>query len=330
MRNGRGFRYVEPSGRPVDDEMTLGRIRALVIPPAWNDVWICPHANGHIQAVGTDAAGRRQYRYHDAWRERRDAEKFARLVEFGHVLPALRSTVEADLALPGMVRERVLALGVRLLDIGMFRIGGEAYAEEHETYGLATLEKRHAQVRDGLVIFDYVAKGGKRRRIEVADDDAATLIPLLKRRRGGGRGLLAWREGRRWVDVSSHDLNVYLKDLAGDGFSAKDFRTWGATVLAAVSCAEAAGEGSASPAARRRRTASVFRSVADVLGNTPAVCRKSYVDPRVLERFVDGDTIAAALADLRQPVALHDPSARRAVEEAVLALLEDGTLAIAA
>lgn len=323
VRSGRGFRYLSEDGSPVTDPECLARIRALVIPPAWTDVWICRHPNGHIQAVGTDSAGRRQYRYHDRWRERRDEEKFLRSLEFARELPRLRSAIEADLALPGFAKDRVLALGIRLIDVGMFRIGGEAYAEEHETYGIATIEKRHVRVRGSLISFDYSAKGGIRRRLTIDDPAVAALVDALRRRRAGGRDLLAWKDGGRWVDVSSKDLNAYLKKHVGERFSAKDFRTWDATLHAAVLCAQAA-DPNASSAARRRCVTQVLRDVANSLGNTPAVCRKSYVDPRVLERFDGGETIAHVLGAMDQPVRL-DRRGRERIEAAVIAMLEGGS-----
>ncbi len=218
---------------------TMERIRALVIPPAWSEVWICPFPNGHVQAVGVDQAGRRQYRYHAAWTKRREEEKFARMVEFARALPELREKVLADLALPGLPKERVLALGTRLLDVGMFRIGGEEYAAEHEAYGIATIEKRHLRIRGGVAHFDYPAKGGKRRQITISDPVIADLLGELKARRGGGPALLVWRDGRQWIDVTSDDLNAYLKAQSGGEFTAKDFRTWDATLLAAALCARA-------------------------------------------------------------------------------------------
>lgn len=321
IRRGRGFTYVGPGSEPID-EVTRERIAQLAIPPAWTDVWICPFPNGHIQAIGTDAAGRRQYRYHDAWRRQRDAEKFARLLEFARGLPELRASVTSDLKLTGLSKDRVLAAGIRLLDVGMFRIGGEEYAESHETFGVATIEKRHLHVRGGIACFDYAAKGGKRRRIEIADPLLVKVLRELRARRAGGSGLLAWREGSRWVDVSSHDINTYLKSHMGEDFSAKDFRTWDATLLAAVRFAEALSSPS-SPSAKRRRVQEVLREVADSLGNTPAVSRKSYVDPRVLDRFDGGETIAAVIARLKRPLDLHEPRTLASIEAAVIDLLDD-------
>ena len=292
-RHGRGFAYRwSATGARVDDPDVLGRIEALVIPPAWQDVWISPWPHGHIQAVGTDAAGRRQYLYHEDWRRRRDAQKFARALEFGAALPGLRRTVAEDLAADGMGERRVLAAAVRLLDIGCFRIGSEAYARDHETFGIATLRREHLTCRAGELMFSYPAKGSIPRSLAVADADVEAVLGPLRRRRGGSGQLLAWKRGRTWVDIHSADVNAYLKAVAGEQFSAKDFRTWSGTVQAAV---ELAGVDPypASATARRRAVTAAVREVAEHLGNTPAVCRASYIDPRVIDRFEEGHTIAA-------------------------------------
>ncbi|HVE45467.1 MAG TPA: hypothetical protein VNA57_01800 [Acidimicrobiales bacterium] len=326
-RAGRGFTYHDWEGRRVSDPEVLARINALAIPPAWQDVWICPWAFGHIQAVGTDAAGRRQYRYHDAWRTRRNQEKFDHMLQFARALPLLREAVSARVTGDALDRDQVLACAVRLLDIGFFRVGGEDYAEQNQSFGLATIRKRHVRVGDGEVIFDYVAKSGKQRIQALADPEVCAVVEALKRRRGGGPELLAFREGSRWVDVRSADINTFIKDITGGDFSAKDFRTWHATVLAAVSLAVAAD--AASSTARKRAVTWAMKSVAHYLGNTPAVCRSSYVDPRVVDLYWDGTTIAPALADLGQGVAFGQPSTQGAIEQAVLALLDDSPAAAA-
>ena len=235
---GRGFEYLDENGNRIEDPGVLERIRELVIPPAWQDVWICPYPHGHIQAIGTDAAGRRQYRYHDRWRERRDAEKFDEMLEFARALPRLRKAATKHLALEGLPRERVLAGAVRLLDTGFFRIGGEDYAEANSTYGLATMRKHHVTLgAEGVVSFDYESKGGQQRIQSIVDTDVYELVGDLKRRRSVGDELLAYKEGRRYVDVKSPEINAYIKEHAGGDFSAKDFRTWNATMLAAVGLA---------------------------------------------------------------------------------------------
>jgi DNA topoisomerase IB len=289
VRAGRGFSYRDPGGERIDDEETLARIRELAIPPAWKDVWICPDPLGHLQATGIDAAGRKQYLYHERWQQRQAERKFATVREFAAALPHLRRAVTADLRRQGMPRERALACAVRLLDLGFFRVGSEAYAEENESFGLATVRREHVSVQDGEVVFDFPAKSGQRRVQSIRDPAARRAIETMRRRRGGPQDLLAWRRGREWLDVRSEDVNSYIQEKAGEAFSAKDFRTWHGTVLAAV---ELAGEPRpASEAAAKRAISGAVDRVAEALGNTPAVCRRSYVDPRVIERFREGRTI---------------------------------------
>jgi DNA topoisomerase IB len=312
-RCGKGFVYVDVDRRTkLTDPEVLARISALAIPPAWTDVWICPLANGHIQATGVDARGRRQYRYHDVWRQRRDAEKFDHMITFARMLPKIRAATAQDLARSGMPRERVLACAVRLLDLGFFRIGTEGYAEENQTYGLATMHQKHVRIVGDEVMFDYIAKSGKRRVQSVVDADVREIVAELKARRGGCPELLAYRDGGRWRDVKSVDINVYLKDISGQDISAKDFRTWHATVLASV--ALAVSHWVPSESGRKRAIARGMKEVSHYLGNTPAVCRSSYVDTRLVDRYMDGDTIAAAMVD-------SDASDRDVVEAAVIDLL---------
>ena len=329
-RRGRGFTYVDAAGRPVTDPATLERIKALVIPPAWADVWICPVASGHIQATGVDARGRRQYRYHDAWRVQRDLAKHERILDFAAVLPAARERVLADLRTEGMTRERVLACAVRLLDLGFFRIGGEQYAETNQTYGLATMRKEHVTVgSDGVLTFDYIAKSGKHRITSLADPEVRDVVAALKRRRGGGPELLAYRgPSGDWVDVKSSDINAALRELTGDDYSAKDFRTWSATVLAAVGLAVSSGV-TASPTARKRAATRVVKEVASYLGNTPAVCRSSYIDPRIFDLYDAGVTIAPDLERLGEDAVYGQPAFQGEIEGAVLRLLRDADEVVA-
>jgi DNA topoisomerase I len=317
---GRGFEYLDPGGERIDDPETLERIAELAIPPAWKDVWICLDPLGHLQATGIDDAGRKQYRYHDAWRTRRDREKFASMVDFGRALPKLRRRVRRDLRREELDRTRVLACATRLLDLGFFRIGSEDYAVTNESYGLATMLKRHVTVQSDEVVFDYPAKSGQRRIQAIADDDVRDIVAELKARRSGGDELLAYRNGRRWKDVRSDDINEYVKAVTSHDFSAKDFRTWNATVLAAV--ALAAGDHEAtSTTAYKRATSAAVKTVAAYLGNTPAVARSSYIDPRVFDRFRSGWTIAETLRGLGDPD-LADPRKRTRIESGVLELLE--------
>ncbi len=315
----KGFRYEDAGGRRVTDEATLARIEALVLPPAWEEVWICPIANGHLQATGTDAAGRRQYRYHDHWRLTRDLAKHERILDFGAVLPSIRKKVCADLATDGLTRERVLSCAVRLLDLGFFRIGSEQYAAQNQTFGLATLRKDHVRVKDGGVTFDYIAKSGKQRIQSLVEPDVGEVISALKRRRAGGDELLAYRSGSQWLDVKSGDINAHLRELSGGDFSAKDFRTWSATVLAAVGLAVSVDAGSVT--ARKRAVTRVVKEVAHYLGNTPAVCRSSYIDPRIIDLFDQGYTIAKDHKQLGDGVAYGQPATQGAIERAVLRLL---------
>jgi DNA topoisomerase-1 len=346
-RRGRGFQYVDPAGEPVDDPEVLERIDALTIPPAWRDVWICMDPRGHLQATGVDAASRKQYLYHERWRAHRDRLKFDAMVDFGHALPRLRRRVARDLgAIRGgggaerlraaqLTREPVLACAVRLLDLGFFRIGSEDYAERNSSYGLTTMLREHVTISGDELVFDFPAKSGRRRVMEIADRDALAIVAALKRRRAGDQ-LLAFRANGGWVDCSAEQVNAYIADHARGSFTAKDFRTWNATVLAAVSLALGAldddeDDGGGAPASRSRRdrrVAGAMRTVADYLGNTPAVCRASYVDPRVIDRYHGGATIAAALKQLagaRRDLApdLGRPRVRRRVETAVLELLQD-------
>jgi DNA topoisomerase I len=318
-RRGKGFEYLDDEGRRITEPSMIERIRELAIPPAWDDVWICPYPMGHIQATGTDAAGRKQYRYHDLWRERRDREKFDEMIDFARALPRLRRRVGKDLKRTGMPREKVLACATRLLDRGFFRIGSEDYAEENDTYGIATMQRRHATVEGDEVTFDYEAKGGARRVQAVGDSVVADIVSTLKRRRGGSEELLAYKDRGRWHDLKSPDINAYVKEATGGDFSAKDFRTWSGTVLAAVALS-VSGMASTSKTARKRAKARAVKEVARYLGNTPAVCRASYIDPRVFDRFDGGLTISRALPELMEDTAAW-PDVQQAVEEAVLDLL---------
>ncbi|MEV0615441.1 DNA topoisomerase IB [Nonomuraea sp. NPDC050404] len=315
-RRGRGFSYVGPNGRPVRDKGTLARIKTLAIPPAWQDVWICVSPTGHLQAVGTDAAGRRQYRYHDVWREQQDRAKFDRVLEVAERLPAFRKAVDDDLGGRGLTRQRVLAAAARLLDIGFFRIGGESY----DTYGLATLRMEHVTCSRGLVVCSYQAKGDLAREVEVADPEACKVLRALKKLRVDGE-LLRYRRDGGWADIRSEDINEYLRETIGYEVTAKDFRTWHATVLAAVGLAvsrPAASEGSTK---KQRAVVRVMREVAEYLGNTPTVARASYVDPRVVEAYDQDRTIAAALTELGADADFGQLATAGPVERAVIDLI---------
>jgi DNA topoisomerase IB len=317
-RAGRGFVYLDLDKQRLSGP-DLERCRRLVIPPAWQDVWICPADNGHIQAVGIDAAGRRQYLYHEEWRRRRDADKHDRVLKVAKRLPRARDLVEQHLTLPGMPRDKALAAAFRLLDLGFFRIGGETYAEENGSHGLATLTRQEVRVSGSRLQFHFVAKSGKEQNITLVDDQVRSAIETLRRRRSGGDELLAYRVGRHWRDVSSDDINAYVKQVIGGDVSAKDFRTWHATVLAAVALAVSTNTVE-SPTARKRAVARAMREVADYLGNTPTVARASYVDPRVIDLFEDGHTIEHALTHLGEQTT-GGPATHGPIERAVLRLL---------
>jgi DNA topoisomerase IB len=317
-RAGKGFAYTWPDGSRVDDPEVLARISALTIPPAWVDVWICRTAHGHLQAVGTDAAGRRQYRYHDEWTRARGADKHERMLDLAPRLPAARARVAASLALRGMPAERGLAVAFRLLDHGFFRVGSEGYTRAHGTFGLATLRREHVSVRGASLTFAYRAKGGLDRVQRLVDPALAAPVRFLLRRDGGGPELLAWKDRAGWHDVRSADINAYVKDVTGGDFTAKDFRTWNATVLMAQALAVSDGAPD-TPAARRRAVSRAVQEVAAYLGNTPAVARRAYVDPRVVDLFLDGVTVPPAALD--RSVASPGLAIHGALERAVLALL---------
>jgi len=336
-RRGRGFEYRDPAGERIDDPEVIERIAELVIPPAWSEVWICMDPHGHLQATGLDAAGRKQYRYHDRWRAHRDRSKFASMSGFGESLPRLRRHVAKDLRPPSaggssasarehLSRERVLACAVRLLDLGFFRIGSEDYAERNESYGLTTMLRGHVTIDGSELIFDFPAKSGQRRVQAIADLDALDVVAALKRRRSGSQ-LLAYRDRdcARWSELRAEEVNEYIKRCSKGDFTAKDFRTWNATVLAAVALAALQiDKPNSSRAARERAVAGAIKTVAAYLGNTPAVCRASYVDPRVIDRYQAGSTIAGSLEELgSNGPDLAKARIRRRVEAAVLELLDD-------
>jgi DNA topoisomerase IB len=283
-------------------------------------VWICPDENGHIQAVGTDAAGRRQYRYHDRWREWRDREKHDRVLAFGAALPRVRDRAERHLDGRGLGRERVLAAAIRLIDLGFFRPGGEEYAAENGTYGLATIRREHVTCSRGEIVFEYTAKGAKEREQAIVDDQVMAVVRSLKRRRSGGNELLAYRSGPRWHDVTAADINDYLREISDGDFTAKDFRTWHATVLAAAGLA-VSKPAATTANARKRAVVRVVREVSEYLGNTPAVARSSYIDPRIIELYEQGVTIEPALADLGKGRGLGELATRGPAEKAVLRIL---------
>jgi len=317
-RVGKGFSYLDESGAKLAPEV-VERIRSLAIPPAWQEVWICPLPNGHIQATGIDAAGRKQYLYHPEWRVKRDAMKFDRVLESGAKLSRTRAVVLEHLALDGMPRERAAATAVRLLDLGYFRIGSDVYADDNGSFGLTTLQKRHVQRRGDQLVFCFVGKSGVEHSVEIDDPLAVAAVETMRRRRGSPEDeLLAYREGRRWQDVNAGTVNDYLRESTGGDWTAKDFRTWHATVLAAAALANSNEPGD-TKASRKRAVKQAMVEVSDYLGNTPTIAKSSYVDPRVLDLYEDGVTIGDAVRRRYK-----SPEHRQAaLERAVLKMLRD-------
>jgi DNA topoisomerase-1 len=285
QRAGRGFRYVDPAGKPIDDTAELARIRRLAIPPAWTDVWICTDPRGHLQATGRDAKRRKQYRYHPRFREVRDENKYWRMVDFAKALPIIRRRVDADLASPRLTREKIVATIVRLLEITLIRIGNEEYARENRHFGLTTLREHHVEVDGSRVRFRFTGKSGKVHDVDVRDRRVARIVRALQDLPGQELFQYAGEDGEPHK-VDSDDVNAYLREVAGREFTAKDFRTWAGTVLAAESLAER--EPVASVRFAKRNITAAIATVAERLGNTPAVCRKAYVHPAILEGYLDG------------------------------------------
>ncbi|HYZ66270.1 MAG TPA: DNA topoisomerase IB [Mycobacterium sp.] len=316
VRRGKGFSYQDHTGAAVTDAATLQRIRELVIPPAWQKVWICPYPNGHIQAVGTDAAGRRQYLYHQKWQEERNEEKFDRVLEMSAALPEMRRHIAADLRRRELDRNRVLALALHLLDLGYFRAGSEQYAEENNSYGIATLMCEHVALQKKAVEFDYPAKSGVRRTLLIDDPEVIRSVRSLLRGRGHSERLLVCRNGSTSTELHADDLNARFKELVGDEYTVKDLRTWHGTVLGAAAFVDA--DPPVNKTVIKRVESAVMKEVAEELGNTPAVARSSYVDPRVVEGYESGLTIAAGA---RRAARTRRPDQRQAILESSTARL---------
>lgn len=318
VRHGRGFGYLDTRGRRVEDTKVLDRIRGLAVPPAWERVWICPKPNGHIQAMGIDAAGRRQYVYHRKWRAQRDEEKFDRLLRLADRLPDARATITRCLESTGLNRDRVLCAALRMIDEGVFRTGGEEYARANETFGAATLQRRHVRVGKEHVEFGYRAKWGLRRSLRIRDRRLAAVLRSLVRGKRPRARVLSYRDDDGLHEVRAEELNSYLKEMIGEEFTVKDLRTWNATVHAAVVLADAGVPESAAAAKRSVRAA--LKEVSAHLGNTPAMARTSYVDPRVIELFERGVTIRPALDKLSSD-GVRGAALRDAADRAVARML---------
>ena len=313
-----GFRYLDAKGEPVEDEATLKRIKSLVIPPAWTDVWICPQANGHLQATGRDARGRKQYRYHPKWRSVRDEVKYERMINFGKALPQIRKEVDRALGLPGLPREKVLATIVYLLEATMMRIGNDEYARENKSYGLTTLRNRHVRIDGSEVEFRFRGKSGVHHDVKVHDRRLARIIGRTRDLPGQHLFEYVDDDGQPHT-VDSSDVNDYLREISGEDYTAKDFRTWSGTVLAALALQEFEKFDSETQA--KKNVVRAIESVAEKLGNTPSVCRKCYVHPAVLDAYMDG-TMLEGLRALAEEKLVEDLHALQPEEAAVLAMLQ--------
>ncbi len=293
------FRYVGFDGKPVRDKETLHRIRSLVIPPAWVDVWICPVENGHLQATGRDARGRKQSRYHPRWREVRDETKYTRMIAFGSVLPVLRERIEHDLLLPGLPREKVLAALVRLMETTFIRVGNTEYARTNHSYGLTTMRNKHAEVKGATVTFDFAGKSGVHHTIDVENRRLAKIVKSCQDLPGYDLFQYVDQAGERHT-IDSSDVNEYLHEITGQHFTAKDFRTWAGSVLTAMMLREFAPYGS--PSEAKKNVVEAIKSVAARLGNTPSVCRKCYVHPAVLDAYLGGAMFEGLKAEVKREV----------------------------
>ena len=291
MRAGKGFRYLDLDGTTITDRSLLDRIAHLAIPPAWTDVWIAPYANGHIQATGTDAAGRTQYLYHPQWRQQKDRLKFDRAMALAESLPVARRRVTSDLREPEPTKDRALAAAFRMLDTGSLRVGSERYAEQHGSHGLSTLLCSHASISGSTITLAFPGKSGQEWESTLVDAELAGVLRGLKRR-GPDARLIAWKSSGTWHPLDAEDINDYVRERTGGEFSAKDFRTLHGSVTAAIALARAGTR--STPTARKKVVAQVMRDVAEVLGNTPAVARASYVDPRIVDHYDRGRTIDPA------------------------------------
>jgi DNA topoisomerase-1 len=309
QRKGEEFEYLDTKGKPIRDEQRSLRIKRLAIPPAWTDVWICPTPNGHIQAIGRDARRRKQYRYHERWREIRNENKYDRLINFGKALPKIRRRVEKDLALSGLPREKVLATIVQLLERSLIRVGNEEYARENKSFGLTTMQDRHVDVKGSKLRFRFRGKSGREHEVDVTDRRIARIVSRLQDL--PGQSLFQYVDDEGNVrDISSQDVNEYLREITGEDFTAKDFRTWAGTVLAAIALS-AAGEFEAKKQAKTN-IKNAIQAVARVLGNTPAICRQCYIHPAILETYMKGDSIDG----------LKQETANELAQSAVLKLLQ--------
>jgi len=315
---GKGFTYVAPGGKKVADEATLKRIRSLAIPPAWTDVWICHREDGHIQATGRDAKGRKQYRYHPRFREVRESTKYEHMMEFAASLPTIRKTVQKHMALPGLPREKVLATVVHLLEATLIRVGNEDYAKQNKSYGLTTLRDPHVEVDGSELRFQFKGKSGKTWRLQVKDRRIAKIVKACQELPGQDLFQYVDEAGER-QSVTSADVNAYLKEITGRDITAKDFRTWAGTVLAALALTEF--ESFDSDAKAKKNVRAAIERVASRLGNTPTICRKCYIHPEVLNCYLEGSLLLEVREEIETELR-EELAGLRPEEAAVLTLLE--------
>ena len=315
---GKSFRYRLPDGKIVKDPATLARIKHLAIPPAWTEVWICPLAHGHIQATGRDARKRKQYRYHPEWQAVRDQTKYERMIAFGRALPSIRKRVAHDLAQPGLGRTKVLAAVVRLLETTLIRIGNEEYARQNRSFGLSTMQDRHVKIARGVIHFEFRGKSGKKHEIDLHD---ARLAEIVRRAQDlPGQDLFQYvGEDGQPQKITSEDVNAYIREIAGEEFSAKDFRTWAGTVLAAMALRQFETFDTKTQA--KKNLVRAIEHVAERLGNTPAVCRKCYIHPVILDSYLDGTTVEV-LKEKSERVLRKDLASLNPEEAAVLAFVQ--------
>lgn len=318
IKTGNSFRYVDPAGRPIRDPEELLRIKSLAIPPAWTDIWISPDPKGHLQATGRDGKGRKQYRYHPRWRELRDETKYARMIAFGKALPKIRQQVQQDLATPALPRKKVLAAVVRLLEISLIRIGNEEYAKQNRSFGLTTMLDQHVRISGPKVRFRFRGKSGKEHELEIHDSRLARVVKNCRDIPGQHLFQYVDDNGER-QSIQSGDVNDYLREITGDEFTAKDFRTWAGTVLAAVALREF--ERVDSQAKAKRNIMRAIEAVAQMLGNTPSICRKCYVHPVVIDAYLDG-SIRSTVRRRAESAMNQSLGQLRPEEAAVLALLQ--------
>jgi DNA topoisomerase-1 len=320
-KRGTGFTYLDPQGRAVKDKATLERIRKLAIPPAWTDVWICPRANGHLQATGRDARGRKQYRYHAGWREVRDETKFGRMIAFGEALPKIRERIDRDLSQRGLGREKVLATVVKLLETTLIRVGNQEYVKQNNSFGLTTLRDRHVEVDGATLRFEFRGKSGKDHSVEIHDRRLARIVKQC--RDVPGQTLFQYLDGDgQRQSVGSEDVNAYLRETTGEEFSAKDFRTWGGTVLALSALLEIGATCAGDERSANRAVVEAIKNVAGQLGNRPAICRKYYVHPVVIESFLGGTLIETLEDAVAEAPAGDETTGLRQLEAQLLGLLK--------